>query len=75
MAEARLDRTAVAPNIIASASKIESLLFKASLLHFGAIARDTLAGVRIWCIPQLDYFLFDPASKILRGGTGVQPSK
>jgi len=58
---------AVAPNIIASASKTESLLFKASLLHLGTLAMGTIAIMRVGRIPQMDYFLFDPGSKIPEG--------
>jgi hypothetical protein len=51
--------TAVALNIITSASKTESLLLiKVSLLHFRAIARDTVAGMKIRRILQLGYFGF-----------------
>jgi len=47
-------RIAVALNIISSASKIESLLFiKVSLLHFRAIARDTVASMKIRRILQM----------------------
>jgi len=58
----------VALNIITSASKTESLLFKALLLHFCAIARDTLAGMRIRRILQMGYIVFDSGLKIPRGG-------
>jgi len=52
-------RTAVALNIITNASKTESLLFiKVSLLYFRAIARDTVAGMKIRCILQMGYFVF-----------------
>ena len=51
-------RIAVALNIITSASKTESLLFiKVSLLHFRAIARDTVAGMKIRRILQMGYFV------------------
>ena len=47
-------RIAVALNIITSASKTESLLFiKVSLLPFRAIARDTVAGMKIRRILQM----------------------
>jgi hypothetical protein len=48
---------AVAPNIVAQANKTESLLFKASLLHFGTTAMGTIATMSIRCIPQISYSL------------------
>jgi hypothetical protein len=54
-ADAGVATPAVAPNIIASASKTESLRFKSSLLHFGTIAKGTIAIMRIGRIPQMDY--------------------
>jgi hypothetical protein len=57
-ADVGLARTAVALDIITSASKTESLQFiKVSLLHFRAIARDTLAGTKIRCILHMGYFV------------------
>ena len=46
-------RTAVALNIIISASKTESLFFNVTLFHFCAIAGDTVAGLKIGRIPQM----------------------
>jgi hypothetical protein len=60
--------TTVAQNIITSASKTESLLFKVSLLHFRAIATETIASMRIERILQIGYFVFDSALEIPRGG-------
>jgi len=66
--------TTVALNIITSASKTESLLFKVSLLHFRTIARNTAAGMMIGRIPQMGYFVFDSALEIPRGGPREEPS-
>jgi hypothetical protein len=74
-ADAGAATAAVAPNIIASASKTESLLFKASLLHFSATFIRTIARITPGRIPHLDYFHFDPTSKILVGWAGVELSR
>jgi hypothetical protein len=45
-------------NIIPVASKTESLLFNVSLLHFRAMTRDTVAGMKIMRIPHMGYYVF-----------------